>query len=81
MDVIKVFPPIRTWGTVGFIAALWTVSLTNNEKTANQFYIASAVSLILGLYSFTLPKCRPLFNKATGVLASGDLGLNAFKLL
>ena len=80
MDVIKVFPPIRTWGTVGFIAALWTVSLTHNETSANQFYIASAVSLILGLYSFTLPKCAPLFKKATGVLASGDLGLNAFKL-
>ncbi len=80
MDVIKVFPPIRTWGTVGFIAALWTVSLTHNETSANQFYIASAVSLLLGLYSFTLPKCAPLFKKATGVLASGDLGLNAFKL-
>lgn len=80
MDVVKVFPPIRTWGTVGFIVALWTVSLTHSEKNANQFYIASAVAVILGLYAFTLPKTRPLFNKATGILAAGSLGLDAFKL-
>lgn len=80
MDVIKLFPPIRTWGTVGFIVALWTVSLTHSETNANQFYIASAVSLLLGLYSFTLPNSEPVSKKATGVLAAGNLGLNAFKL-
>ena len=26
-DIVKVYPPIRVWGTVGFIAAMWTVSL------------------------------------------------------
>ncbi|MCC8407972.1 nucleoside permease [Mucilaginibacter sp. UR6-1] len=80
-DVVKDYPPIRFWGTVGFIAALWTVSISRNETSANQFYIAGAVSLALGLYAFTLPKARPMLNKATGVLASGSLGLNAFKLL
>src|ERR1700760_2680016 len=35
IDVVKDYPPIRTWGTVGFIAALWTVSLTHSETTAN----------------------------------------------
>src|ERR1700742_4914890 len=32
IDIVKNYPPIRTWGTVGFIAALWTVSLTKNES-------------------------------------------------
>jgi NHS family xanthosine MFS transporter len=79
-DVVKEFPPIRIWGTIGFIAALWVVSLTHNETSANQFYIASAVSLMLGIYSFTLPKCPPLLNKITNRSLSSKLGLNAFLL-
>jgi len=78
-DVVKDYPPIRIWGTIGFIAALWTVSLTNNETSANQFYIASAVALALGIYSFSLPKCPPLAKTAEKSFAS-SLGLNAFKL-
>src|ERR1700761_2062617 len=62
-DVVKDYPPIRIWGTIGFIAALWVVSLTHNEISANQFYIASAVAIALGLYAFSLPKCPPLLNK------------------
>ena len=80
IDVVKDFPPIRTWGTVGFIAALWTVSLSHNETTPNQFYIASAVSLALGLYAFTLPKCPPLLHKTGNKSLIDLLGLNAFTL-
>lgn len=79
-DVVKDYPPIRIWGTIGFIAALWVVSLTHNETSANQFYIASAVSLSLGIYSFTLPKCPPLLNKLTEKSLKAKLGLNAFEL-
>jgi NHS family xanthosine MFS transporter len=79
-DVVKDYPPIRIWGTIGFIAALWTVSLTHNETSPNQFYIASAVSLALGLYSFSLPKCPPLSAKTTHKSFTDSLGLNAFKL-
>jgi NHS family xanthosine MFS transporter len=80
IDVVKEYPPIRIWGTIGFIAALWTVSLTHNEISANQFYIASAVALALGLYSFTLPKCPPLLSKVDNATIAGSLGLNAFAL-
>jgi NHS family xanthosine MFS transporter len=80
IDVVKEFPPIRTWGTVGFIAALWTVSLTHNETSANQFYIAAAISLTLGIYSFTLPKCRPFAIKTGNKSFANLLGLNAFAL-
>ncbi len=58
-DVIKSFPPIRVFGTIGFIAAMWIVNLTGNKSTEYQFYIASLTSLLLGVYSFTLPKCPP----------------------
>jgi len=80
IDVVKEYPPIRTWGTVGFIVALWAVSLTHNETSANQFYIASAISLALGIYSFSLPKCPPLLNTANNKSFSSRLGLNAFAL-
>ena len=80
IDVVKDFPPIRTFGTIGFIVALWAVSITHNETSANQFYIASAVALILGLYSFTLPKCPPLLNKTSNKTFASSLGLNAFAL-
>jgi NHS family xanthosine MFS transporter len=79
-DVVKDYPPIRIWGTIGFIAALWVVSLTGNEASSNQFYIASAVSLILGIYSFTLPKCPPLANKIQAKSFVDALGLRAFTL-
>jgi len=79
-DVVRDYPPIRIWGTIGFIAALWTVSLTGNEASANQFYIASAVSLILGIYAFTLPKCPPLAHKVDSRSFIDALGLRAFAL-
>jgi NHS family xanthosine MFS transporter len=80
IDVVKEYPPIRIWGTIGFIAALWTISLTHNEISPNQFYIASAVALALGIYSFTLPKCPPLLNKTANKTLMDMLGLNAFAL-
>lgn len=80
LDVIKVYPPIRTWGTVGFIAALWTVSLTHNETSANQFYIAAIAAAFLGIYAFTLPKCIPGSRTLAKKTLIDILGLNAFTL-
>jgi NHS family xanthosine MFS transporter len=79
-DVIKVFPPIRVWGTIGFIVAMWTTNLTGSKANANQFYIAAVFAILLGIYSFTLPKCPP--QKAISKDSSfvEQLGLNAFKL-
>lgn len=58
-DVIKTFPPIRVWGTVGFIAAMWTTNLTGSKATTGQFYIAAVAAVILAVYAFTLPACPP----------------------
>lgn len=79
-DVVKVFPPIRVWGTIGFIVAMWVTNLTGNKASANQFYIAAAVALVLGIYSFTLPKCPPQNLIPENATVSEKLGLNAFKL-
>src|SRR5262245_60011868 len=58
-DVVKVFPPIRVWGTIGFIAAMWTTNLSGSKANGTQFIIAAVAAILLGLYSFTLPKCPP----------------------
>lgn len=79
-DVVKEYPPIRVWGTVGFIAAMWTVSLLHIETTATQFYIASGAALILGLYAFTLPKCPPEGKGVKSASFAEAMGLNAFSL-
>ena len=79
-DVIKDYPPIRVFGTVGFIVALWVVSLLGFETSPNQFYVASAASLFLGLYAFTLPACPPPLK---GVVRTGQQSrgiLQSFKL-
>ena len=79
MDIIKEYPPVRVWGTIGFIVALWIISLSGFETTSAQFYVASAASLFLGIYAFTLPKCPPLGHGHKKSLVSA-LGLNAFAL-
>ena len=79
-DVVKVFPPIRVWGTVGFIAAMWLTNLSGNKASANMFYIAAVAAVILGIYSFTLPKCPPQKLISDDATLTQKLGLDAFKL-
>lgn len=79
-DVVKVFPPIRVWGTIGFIAAMWTTNLTGSKGNSNQFIIGAVAAIALGIYSFTLPKCPPQKSIAKGASIIEQLGLNAFKL-
>lgn len=80
LNVIKDYPPIRVWGTIGFIAALWVVSLLHFETSANQFYVASAASLFLGLYAFSLPKCPPQLGLRQNKSLVDSFGLNSFSL-
>lgn len=79
-DVVKDFPPIRVWGTVGFIAAMWITNLTGSKATAYQFYIAGIIAIVLGLYAFTLPKCKPQHTQNQNSSIVATLGLDAFKL-
>lgn len=79
-DVVKVFPPIRVWGTIGFIAAMWITNLSGSKDNTNQFIIGGVGAIALGLYSFTLPKCPPQRTIAKGAGIAEQLGVQAFKL-
>lgn len=79
-DVVKVFPPIRVWGTIGFIVAMWTTNLTDSKANTNQFLIGGIAAILLGIYAFTLPKCPPQRSIAKGASIFEQLGLTAFKL-
>ena len=79
-DVVKDFPPIRVWGTIGFIAAMWLTNLSGNKATAYQFYIAGIAAILLGFYAFTLPKCPPQRTKSEKTPLFETLGLEAFRL-
>lgn len=80
LDVVTHYPPIRVWGTIGFIAATWTVSLLHFETSPMQFRVAAAASLVLGLYAFTLPKCPPRLDAAHSRSLADRLGLTSFVL-
>jgi NHS family xanthosine MFS transporter len=78
-DIVKDFPPIRVWGTIGFIAAMWAVDLFGWKSSNVQLIFSSASALVLGLYAFTMPACPPVkSNKTKSFLAT--LGLDAFVL-
>lgn len=79
LDTVKAFPPIRVFGTVGFILSMWIVDLTGAKETYMQFFISAIWGVILGLYSFTLPECPVNKNKGGASLVEA-LGLRAFAL-
>ncbi|MGL4908400.1 MAG: nucleoside permease [Bacteroidales bacterium] len=79
LDVVKAFPPIRVWGTIGFIAAMGVTNLTGSKASEGQFYISAIAAVVLGVFAFTLPACRPQGRESKLSLLS-VLGLDAFKL-
>lgn len=79
-DPGKQFPWIRVFGTVGWIVAGLLIGYLGIEKTANTFYMAAGVSVLLGLVSFILPNTPPKA-KAVQSTASDALGAQAFVLL
>ena len=89
-DPEKEFSGIRIWGTIGWIVAGLLISFVfywDAEASVkaglmkNTFLMASIASLVLGLFSFTLPKTPPKVTPGTKVKISEILGLDALKLL
>ena len=94
-DTIKDFPPIRVLGTVGFIVLMWFVNcagysseegfffgMTGSNRfqyTYMQFLVSGLLSLVLALYTLTLPPC-PIQNDGKKKSLAESFGLNAFKL-
>jgi MFS transporter, NHS family, xanthosine permease len=78
-QVVKEFPPIRVWGTIGFIIAMWVIDLCGLKESSLQLYVCAVASFGLGIYAFTMPRCIPeKQNKSKSVVSY--LGLDAFVL-
>lgn len=78
-DSVKAFPPIRVWGTVGFIVTMWIVDLCGLQATPGQWMVSGALSIVMAAYSLTMPKMK-IEKGAAKKSLSEALGLNAFKL-
>ncbi len=80
LDTVKDFPPIRVLGTVGFIVTMWAVDLCGLQSTSWQYVVSGGLSLVLALYSLTLPAC-PVKGKPEKKQSWIEaMGLEAFSL-
>ena len=79
MDTVKDYPPIRVFGTIGFILSMWIVNFTGFKNDYNQLFVSAGWGLILAVYAFTLPNC-PVNRAAKGASLVDAFGLRAFAL-
>jgi nucleoside transporter len=79
LDTVADFPPIRVFGTVGFICTMWIVDLMGFQSNQNQFEVSALIGVILAFYAFTLPACSVDRSKGGKSLIDA-LGLRAFTL-
>lgn len=82
LDTVKAFPPIRVFGTVGFICTMIAVDFFGCQSTSMQFVVSGVIGVVLSLYSLTLPnvpvKEHTLASDKPSLFHA--LGLDAFKL-
>lgn len=79
LDTVKTFPPIRVWGTVGFIASMIAVDLMGFALSSMQLYFSAVLSVVLGVYAFSLPHC-PIAKRSKNQSWIDTFGLRAFAL-
>ena len=79
-DIGKQFPPVRVFGTVGWVISGFMIALFGIEQTPLTFYMAAIVSGFLGLYSFFLPDTPPVQSSATKANAKSIFGIDALVL-
>ena len=78
-DTVKAFPPIRVFGTVGFIVAMLVCDFAGFQSSPVQFFQCAAIGIILAIYAQMLPNCPVNRNQEEKSFAQ-RLGLDAFKL-
>ena len=85
-DTVKDFPPIRVFGTIGFICAMLFVNFMKDgsgvqfQHSYNQFLTSGALGILMLLYCFTLPDCPCNRNTGENQTLTERMGLNAFSL-
>ena len=79
MDPVKSFPPIRVFGTIGFICTMILTDVCGFQASPNQFFLSAALGLVASGYALTLPPCL-VSNRQQGKTLMEVLGLNAFSL-
>ncbi|MBR2608907.1 MAG: MFS transporter [Bacteroidales bacterium] len=85
-DTVKDFPPIRVFGTIGFICAMLFVNFMKDgsgvqfQHSYNQFLTSGALGILMLLYCFTLPDCPCNRNTGENQTLAERMGLNAFSL-
>ena len=78
-NIVKDFPPVRVFGTIGFICSMWMVDFAGWTLSPLQLYISAGAGFLLGIYAFTMPPCPPVKSDKKKSVAS-SLGLDAFVL-
>jgi len=83
LDTVKDFPPIRIFGTIGFICAMLLVNFAGIDgakfqTSYMQMFVSAAFSFIMLFYALTMPKCP--VNKGGRKSLADALGLKAFAL-
>lgn len=78
LDTVKAFPPIRVFGTVGFIISMWIVDLGGMQSTSLQFGWSGLLSIVMAAYAITMPHCHVSTGSRKSL--SDALGLKAFAL-
>ena len=78
-DTVKAFPPIRVFGTVGFIVAMLVCDFAGFQASPVQFYQCAAIGILLAIYAQFLPNC-PVNRSQENKSFVQRMGLDAFKL-
>jgi nucleoside transporter len=79
LDPVSAFPPIRVFGTIGFICSMLAVNFLGFQTTPHQLLLSGALSVVLALYAQTLPAC-PVKPRGENRSVVESLGLDAFRL-
>lgn len=80
LDTIKSFPPIRIFGTIGFICTMLLVDALGFQTSYAQFFVSGSIGIVLAMYAFTLPDCGVNKNCKKKKSLIDALGLRAFSL-
>ena len=78
-DTVKAFPPIRVFGTIGFIVAMLVCDFSGFQSSPVQFFQCAVIGIILAIYAQMLPNC-PVNRSQEAKSFAQRLGLDAFKL-